>query len=888
MQENHSLSAVEFEQLLEWAGPISTRVDGCIHDLFAQQVLLRRDAQAIEAWDGSWSYASLDALSSVLAKHLVTLGIQPNDTVPFCFNKSKWVPVVMLGILRAGGACTALDPASPRARLSQVVSKSKAKLILTGADTRASILGLTDHHFTVDDSWYQLPKDERPLPTTDGATIATVQFTSGSTGDPKAIRLQHIALCSSFAAFGAAWGIGPDSRVFQFAAHTFDVAIADVLATLCLGGCVCIPSSSERLDDLALSMQRMQVNWTLFTPTIAKLLEPKDVPTLRTLVLGGEPVLRENLQTWAGHCQVYLAYGLAEASIYCSSAGLASPDSDVTNIGRPLGCRFWVCDHRLLPVPPGSEGELVLEGPIVAQDYVGDAANTDTTFVAIPHWLQPHSTEHRLLRTGDYVRWNGNGTLQYIGRRDNQVKVNGVRMELGDIAYYAKLGFADRVQDSVADVITTGRVAASTSLVVVFVPHQQQHEDGTARPAGSLLTMTEKHSLLVIDALSFMRTKLPYNMVPCIFIPITSLPISASGKCDRKLLRQILQQGDGPYLSTCTFDARSDDTEQTIGHLHDHNKTSCSDFWRSYLKDAMAVPFPQRPSKSNSCDRLHVSQISESLSKSSIDEHVGTMLTAAWALLISRHSESNDIIFGVSSGKSDVLPLRTRISSSTTIAEYISNVKHQLASVCCRARLSQAVIDGLGEDFARAYDVQNALVGPCEGDSKKLPLVIQWTRQSGDGTFTLAAGFDPSWISARFAELLLSQLDHVVHQLVMSSSKDLVADVDFFSARDDRFVSRLNSTEYQPIAACVHTRVEEQVVLQPTKLAVHSTNVDLTYAQLDRSANHLAHDLVALGAVTETFVAFCLNKLAIGIAVELAILKAGAGFVAIAPDCERW
>ncbi|GAB7333473.1 hypothetical protein MBLNU13_g05068t1 [Cladosporium sp. NU13] len=884
MQEDYNLSTVEFKQLFEWAGPTPTRVDACIHDLFAQQVLLRPDAQAIEAWDGSWSYAVLDALSSGLAKHLVTLGIQPGDTVPFCFNKSKWVPIAILGVLRAGGACTALDPDSPRDRLFQIVLKSKAKLILNGADTRDSIIGLTDHQFTVDDSLYQLPKDEKPLPATNSAIIATVQFTSGSTGDPKAIRLQHAALCSSFAAFGVAWDIGPDSRVFQFAAHTFDVAIADILATLCLGGCVCIPSSSERLNDLALSMQRMQVNWTLLTPTIARLLVPKDVPTLRTLVLGGEPVLRENLQTWAGHCQVYLAYGLAEASIYCSSTERTSPESDETNIGRPLGCRFWVCDHRLLPVPPGSEGELVLEGPIVAQDYLGDAANTDTAFVAVPNWLQPHSSEHRLMRTGDFVRWNVNGTLQYLGRRDNQVKVNGVRLELGDIAYYAKLGFANHVQDSVVDVITTRRIAASTSLVVVFVP-QEQHNDEGAWQASSVLAMTGKHSLSVIKALNYMRTKLPYNMVPCIFIPITSLPISASGKCDRKLLRQILQQVDGPYLSTCTFDARSDDSEQANGHLHDQKKTSCSEFWQSYLKDAMAVPFPQRPSKPSPCNRLQVSQISESLSKSSTDHHVEPLLTAAWALLIGRHSESNDIIFGVMSGKTDVLPLRTRIPSSTTIATYIKNVEHQLTSIRCRPRLSHAVSDGLGEDFARAKYFQNALVGPCEGDSIELPLVVQWTRQSGDGTLTLAADFDSSWISAQFAKLLLSQLDHVVHQLVVSPSEGLVAHVDFFSTQDDRFVSKLNSTEYLPIAACVHTRVEEQAALHPTKLAVHSTDVDLTYAQLRRSVDYLARDLVASGAVTESFIAFCMNKSAIGIVVELAILKSGAGFVAIDPGC---
>ncbi|KAK4499984.1 hypothetical protein PRZ48_008170 [Zasmidium cellare] len=540
-KEHHGLYKIDFERLLEWAGPVPRTVHASIHDLFVGQASAQPWAQAVHAWDGDWQYKEVESLSRVLASQLADCGIGRGDIVPFCFHKSRWVAIAMLGILRAGAACAALDPEMPHDRLRLLTDQIQAKVAMAGWNTKDVVEALGLHTIMLDESFHARTMSGTLVQACKPHDTAVVQFTSGSTGHPKVVVLSHEALCSSFEAFGSQWGIGPSSRVLQFAAHTFDVSIADFLGTLTRGGCVCVPSPQDRLGDLAGFIRRSRVNWTLLTPTMAKLLDPVDVPGLRTLVLGGEAVQRENLTKWAGQCRLILAYGLAEAAIYCSGREDNTPESNPANIGRPIGCKFWVCDDQSLPVPPGGKGELFIEGPILAQSYLHDETKTASTFVPTPTWLEPYTEARRLLKTRDVVQWQSDGSLHFLARTDDQVKLRGIRMELGEITHYVQLGLAGLTEDAVIEVANDQSDSATSRLVAFFVPHGNQAQ-GMSGDTPLVLSMAEEWTSVVRKAITFVLTKLPSNMVPMVFIPLSHIPTTPAGKCNRQILRAILQE----------------------------------------------------------------------------------------------------------------------------------------------------------------------------------------------------------------------------------------------------------------------------------------------------------------------------------------------------------
>lgn len=197
---------------------------------------------------------------------------------------------------------------------------------------------------------------------------AVVIFTSGSTGKPKGIVLEHVEVCTSSLAHGTLQGLGPGSRVLQFAAYTFDVSLQDIYTNLMLGGTLCVPSDEARMNNLAGVINDMNINYACLTTTVACLLKPAQVPTLKTLTLAGEAVTREALETWADNAELHNAYGPAECSV-CTWKGFLKCADDPANIGRGLASHTWVVDpndhNRLVPV--GCSGELLIEGPLLAR-----------------------------------------------------------------------------------------------------------------------------------------------------------------------------------------------------------------------------------------------------------------------------------------------------------------------------------------------------------------------------------------------------------------------------------------------------------------------------------------------------------------------------------------
>ncbi|KAI4261238.1 MAG: hypothetical protein L6R42_003561 [Xanthoria sp. 1 TBL-2021] len=277
----------------------------------------------------------------------------------------------MVAKLRAGGAFVPLDPSHPTDRLKAIIEKAGAKVVVTFPTTAQLFRNISVSLVEVSPSVLEScdASVNASLSAVGPDHAAFVLFTSGRTGKPKGIIQEHASVCTSAIAHGNALHVTSESRVFQYAAFTFDVSMMDIFTTLIHGGCVCIPSEEDHRGLFTTVMNRMRVNWVLFTPSVASLIKPEDVPSLQTLVYSGEVVKQENVSRWVDKVRLFNCYGPAGCGA-CAIGEFIHRDARPANIGRQFGGELcWVVDpenhNQLLPI--GAVGELVVEGPTLAR-----------------------------------------------------------------------------------------------------------------------------------------------------------------------------------------------------------------------------------------------------------------------------------------------------------------------------------------------------------------------------------------------------------------------------------------------------------------------------------------------------------------------------------------
>ncbi|KAI0612957.1 HC-toxin synthetase [Pyrenophora tritici-repentis] len=538
MEDITMLTTDEMTQILDWNNTYPEILETNVPAVFAEQVKLRPDALAVDAWDGKLTYAELDRLSTALAGRLnQNHGIGPEVLVPLCFQKSMWAVATQLSVMKAGGAVVNLDPAQPLDRIQLILRDADAKVVLTAshlAKKFETVAGLTT--IAIDEQYFaNLPLTSTPaLPVISPQNPAYVLFTSGSTGLPKGIVIEHRSLCSSSKAHGTAWNIGPSTRLLQFAAYQFDVSAADIFTTLQRGGCICVPSDNERLNDLAGAINRFQCNWAFLTPTVASLLPAEGIPSLRKLVLGGEASTRAIIAKWHSILDLIVCYGPAETTVYSSGAPPATVSSNPADIGSPIGVLNWIVDpsdHNKL-VPIGCTGELILEGPTVARGYLHNEEKTAAAFVTDPAWTKTGDKPRRFYRTGDLVRYNEDGTIHFVGRKDTMMKIRGQRVEAGEIehAIRARLSTLGHV---VVDSARPESLDSRTALIAYLQP------SAIAAEETHILSLDPiKEDLVALQ--TSLSGALPHYMLPNYFIPISRVPLTTNGKTDRRKLKELV------------------------------------------------------------------------------------------------------------------------------------------------------------------------------------------------------------------------------------------------------------------------------------------------------------------------------------------------------------
>ncbi|MCG5216567.1 amino acid adenylation domain-containing protein [Streptosporangium sp. KLBMP 9127] len=510
------LSPEQWQRIVgDWSHDAPVPVgDRLAHELVEERADLFPEAPAVLFEADRLSYRELDERANRLANHLRAGGAGPESIVGIFLARSADLVVCLLAVWKAGAAYLPLDPAYPADRLDYMIGDSRPALVLTTTDL-AGRLPAEAPVLCLDAAREGLERAPatRPARTAGPDNLAYVIYTSGSTGRPKGAMLVHNGLRNLARAQRRAFGLGEHDRVLQFSSFSFDAAVFEIVLAL-TAGALCVLAPREALlpgDDLAGTMRANRITVAALPPTVAATLTPQEVPSLRTLLVVGEICPPEIAATWAGHGLVN-GYGPTEITVAATLATRLREEGPVP-IGEPIAnVEVYVVDDRLRPVPRGVPGELCIGGPGLGRGYLGRPDITAERYVPDPFSGRAGA---RLYRSGDIVRFRADGMLEFLGRADGQVKIRGLRIELGEIQSV----LARQPGIGTCVVTTAEETLGDVRLVAYYVPD-------AARPADP----GELRRLL--------RGVLPEFMVPAAFVPIDAVPLTANGKIDHAALRR--------------------------------------------------------------------------------------------------------------------------------------------------------------------------------------------------------------------------------------------------------------------------------------------------------------------------------------------------------------
>ncbi len=518
------LSPAEEQQLLvEWNATAAGEAFVSLREVIETQVGKTPEALAVVCDESSLSYQELNVLADSLARHLAACGVGPEVRVGFCLERSTELLVALLANLKAGGAYVPIDPSYPPERLAYMLADSRVAVVLTQERVASRLPGGTTRVLLVDrETATGDALEPRSLaPSLGPDSLAYILYTSGSTGWPKGAMNSHRAIVNRLLWMQKSFPLTAADRVFHKTPASFDVSVWELFWPLMTGACLVVARPEGHLDPCYLRDEIMTrgVTTVHFVPSLLQIFldQPglERCASLRRVIVSGEALSRElaarfHVTLGGLGVELYNLYGPAEAAVDVTC--WPCPDGEemgAVPIGRPIdNTRIHLLDRSSKPVPLGCAGELHIGGVQVGRGYFGRPALTAERFVPDSFTAQPGG---RLYRTGDLARHRPGGEVEFLGRIDHQVKVKGVRIELGEVehALLAQEGIREAV------VISTGE-AGALRLVAYMVA------TGKAPSAAALRASLQE--------------RLPEVSIPSAWVFLSALPLSPSGKVDRKAL----------------------------------------------------------------------------------------------------------------------------------------------------------------------------------------------------------------------------------------------------------------------------------------------------------------------------------------------------------------
>jgi amino acid adenylation domain-containing protein len=541
LSELELVSAGEREQLLvQWNETAAEyAAEQCIHELFEAQVARTPEAMAVVYEGEQVSYRELNERANQLAHYLKSLGVGPEVLVGLCVERSVAMMVGLLGILKAGGAYVPLDPSYPQERLAYMLADAKVPVLLTQEALLPALPPLAVKTFCLDSEWALTEghSTANPCASATPNNLAYVIYTSGSTGHPKGVQIaqrgvvnlleamRHLQRTPPWSAvtghrFGPTpsvssdRGLNSDDVLLAVTTLSFDIAALELFLPLLVGARLVVVSRETAADGAQLRLRLDTSGATVMqaTPATWRLLQEAGWTGTAGLKIwcGGEallPALGQQLRELG--TEVWNLYGPTETTIWSSAHEVTEVDAagPSVSIGRPLAnTQMYVLDGQLRPVPVGVLGELYIGGDGLARGYLGQAGLTAEKFV--PHPFAEGG--ERLYRTGDLARYLGTGALEYVGRVDQQVKVRGYRIEVGEIEV------ALNAHKAVREAVVVARAGA----------------DGEKRLVAYVVT----EGVQSRELQQHLSSRLPGYMVPQAFVQLEALPLTPNGKVDRRAL----------------------------------------------------------------------------------------------------------------------------------------------------------------------------------------------------------------------------------------------------------------------------------------------------------------------------------------------------------------
>ena len=513
------LTGIERRRLVEEWNRTERPVErNCLHHLVAAQAALTPDRTAVEGTGHRLTYQELDERANRLAHHLQRLGVATGTLVGICVERVPETMVAILGVLKAGAAYVPVDPTYPPERLAFILADAQAHVLLTQEDLLATLPEQkVSQVVCLDRDWPEIAAEpaDAPAAAVTPESLAYVIYTSGSTGAPKGVEIQHRSVVNLLAAMRKEPGLAESDVVMNVTTSAFDLSVPDLYLPLVCGAKLVIATREQAQDParLASALEDTGTTFMQATPTTWQMLVDagwEGKPTL-TIVCGGEALSRSLANELVDRGRaLWHMYGPTETTVWSSTLQLGRGHG-APPIGGPIAnTSFYVVDRHLQPVPVGVAGELLIGGAGVAHGYRGRTELTTQKFIANP--FDPAASP-RVYRTGDRMRFRADGTLEFLGRFDHQVKLHGYRIELGEIE--AALDRHPDIRQSVA--IMAGNETDEKRLVAYVVPHKG-HE-----PAGA-------------DLRRHLNTLIPAYSVPSTIIRLDALPLTANGKLDVKSL----------------------------------------------------------------------------------------------------------------------------------------------------------------------------------------------------------------------------------------------------------------------------------------------------------------------------------------------------------------